>query len=75
MTRLRLQVALLPWVQQGAPLTNNGQPRQAPLKPWLHVCTKEITLQELADQIVLKFAKIYAGLGYAVFCRFTTLKV
>ena len=65
MKRIRLQVALLPWTESGTPSPSGVQPRQEPLKPWLQVCTEEMSLQELAEQIAKKFSNVYAGLGFA----------
>ena len=48
MKRIRLQVALLPWAESGTQASGGVQLRQEPLKPWLQVCTEEMTLQELA---------------------------
>ena len=62
MKRLRLQVVLLPCDDEGSQ-TSASQPRQENLRPWLQICTPEMSLQNLVEQIVQKFGNVHAGRG------------
>lgn len=63
MRRLRLHVQVLPWQNSTLP---NGSPqntRPAVVLPWIEPCAEDISLQELSERIMSRFASIHPGKG------------
>lgn len=64
MRLLRLYIQVLPRQDSGLP---NGDPRitrPEAILPWIEPCTEDISLQELSERIISRFASIYPGNGY-----------
>lgn len=63
MKRIRLQIHILPW--QDAALSSHPatQLRQEKILPWTEPCDESLTIQELSEKIVQRFANIHKGKG------------
>lgn len=63
MKRIRLQVQILPWQEPETQSAGDAQPRQEQIRPWTQPCADDTTLQQLADDIVVRFGKLHVGKG------------
>ena len=64
MRLLRLYIQVLPQQDPGLPNGNPRNTRPEVILPWIEPCTEDISLQELSERIMSRFASIYPGKGY-----------
>lgn len=57
MKRIRLQIQVIPW--QTGPPSHSSE-----VKPWVQPENPDCTLQQLVDNIVTRYGRIYVGRGY-----------
>lgn len=63
MRPIRLYIQVLPWQKSSLPHGYQQNTRPEVILPWIEPCTEDISLQELSERIVSRFASIHRGKG------------
>ncbi|KAL9637195.1 MAG: hypothetical protein Q9164_002339 [Protoblastenia rupestris] len=63
MKRIRLQIQIIPRDEPTSPPSSNTHACRDEVRPWTQPETAEITLQQLVDNIVERYGRIYVGRG------------
>lgn len=65
MKRVRLQIQVLPWEESTSQPSRGARGYEHDIRPWLQPEDADNTLQQLVDNIVHRFGRIYIGRGYS----------
>lgn len=63
MRLLRLHVQILPWQNSSLPNDCSQNTRREVILPWIEPCAEDVSLQELSERIISRFASIHRGKG------------